>query len=1321
MALDKNARNKLLKLVQASKRVLFKEIIEQLQQHFGIYPDSGKILMLEQLTTSESDTLYKAKLLRERLLYIKINLADTKNQDVESINQLIREQAFTILNRMAALRMAEERNFIRETIREAYNSEGFQVFDSITGQGQTVEIFIRYKWYLNAVFDELALDLPAIFDRFSPYGIITPGEKTLLELIDLINREEISIHREEGKPPTNLWKEDETIGWIYQYYNSREEISAMRDASDAPRNSRELAVRNQFFTPRYIVQFLTDNSLGRIWFEMTKGKTSLKEYCPYLIVRQGEVFLEKGQTKPTLSDKELFYIDYRPIKDPRDIKMLDPACGSMHFGLYSFDLFEIIYIEAWDNHPDLLLDLKNSMTRKDFIKQIPVLIIRHNIHGVDIDPRALQIAALSLWLRAQKSFDKLDLNPIERPQITKSNLVLAEPMPGNTELLNEVVKPLDKPMRELVLHIWDLMKMAGETGLLLRIEKEIDDKIKLIVKGLKDEAKNTQISIGANEEQLVAAEEAAKYVTKAYRSEFLTKAEDEVLRILKTLAEEAHNGDAYQKLLFADDSARGFAFIELCRQEFDVVLMNPPFGMASINTEKYINSNYPNWGRNILAAFFSRMMEMNDDYGLLGAIYDRTVAIKSSYEAFRKECLCGHITAMADTGWNVLEANVETTTTVTKKVKDNKSGFFINVIEKENKEINLQLSVNDINKNLKNDEIYFKSSLSFESLPNSVIGYFWFDFIVNQFNKNKNLISNKLQARDGHNLVSFDHFRLFWEISNVNIFETMYNGGEYSLFYQKYRDCTIYGKEGYLVKSHKSTNFRNLDFQKQIGIGYGKRGEIFDAHILKKSFIFTKEGQAISNIKKEDAIKINGFLNSSLSQYNLSLFAGQHKASGYVNLLPLPDKYFNEKLIFLLLEIKRKWFSLDETVLEFHHLLHLFSKQESLKSTFAQIQTELRNDKNEYLKLVDENDEFWLNAAEIPKESRFVFHEFKKKRPKENLISIDGITDETIENNPVMAYEIISNLLGIAFGRWDIRSIINPTLIPEFGDFFDALPFMPVVSLSDIPTDYSIVFPENGILVQDEKHESSIKKAIERVINVIWGKAGNKIINELAEIGNFTDLQSFFEKPAGFFDFHYTRYSKSRRDAPIYWPISTPSGSFALWIYYPLLDKNTLYSVVNNFLTPKIEEVEDDIRKLQNNQNLENKGKVELNDKQNFLHELHEFEHEILRVAKLPYEPAHDDGVLITAAPLYSLFRHSKWRKSTEDCWKRLEKGEYDWAHLAYNIWPERVRKKCIKDLSMAISHGLENICEVKPKEKKTEKVKELKEIKKSNEINFIK
>jgi hypothetical protein len=120
----------------------------------------------------------------------------------------------------------------------------------------------------------------------------------------------------------------------------------------------------------------------------------------------------------------------------------------------------------------------------------------------------------------------------------------------------------------------------------------------------------------------------------------------------------------------------------------------------------------------------------------------------------------------------------------------------------------------------------------------------------------------------------------------------------------------------------------------------------------------------------------------------------------------------------------------------------------------------------------------------------------------------------------------------------------------------------------------------------------------------------------------------------------------------------------------------------------------------------------ELNDKKEFLHELEDFKEEVLRITRLPYKPNQDDGVLITAAPLYNLFQHPKWRKSTEDCWKKLEKGEYDWAHLAYSIWPDRVRQKCKKDLSLAIAHGLEDICEVKPKEKKEIKKIDATEIK---------
>jgi hypothetical protein len=117
-----------------------------------------------------------------------------------------------------------------------------------------------------------------LFDRCLPNGRLFPRESALLPLLHLINDSDIE----------QLWAEDETIGWIYQYFNSREERKAMRDASQAPRNSRELAVRNQFFTPRYVVEFLVDNTLGRLWFNWTRGQTGLRDRCQFLLVKPDE-------------------------------------------------------------------------------------------------------------------------------------------------------------------------------------------------------------------------------------------------------------------------------------------------------------------------------------------------------------------------------------------------------------------------------------------------------------------------------------------------------------------------------------------------------------------------------------------------------------------------------------------------------------------------------------------------------------------------------------------------------------------------------------------------------------------------------------------------------------------------------------------------------------------------------------------------------------------------------------------------------------------------------------------------------------------------
>ena len=131
-----------------------------------------------------------------------------------------------------------------------------------------------YRILLEALMDEISLGLKVLFDRRDAMAPLWPRPRALDDLSETLNNPKL----------TDLWSEDEAIGWIYQYFNA-DDVKQMRAESSMPRNSRELAVRNQFFTPRYIVEFLTDNTLGRIWYEMTQGKTRLLEQCHYCVFR----------------------------------------------------------------------------------------------------------------------------------------------------------------------------------------------------------------------------------------------------------------------------------------------------------------------------------------------------------------------------------------------------------------------------------------------------------------------------------------------------------------------------------------------------------------------------------------------------------------------------------------------------------------------------------------------------------------------------------------------------------------------------------------------------------------------------------------------------------------------------------------------------------------------------------------------------------------------------------------------------------------------------------------------------------------------------
>ncbi len=269
---------------------------------------------------------------------------------------------------------------------------------------------------------------------------------------------------------------------------------------------------------------------------------------------------------------------------------------------------------------------------------------------------------------------------------------------------------------------------------------------------------------------------------------------------------------------------------------------------------------------------------------------------------------------------------------------------------------------------------------------------------------------------------------------------------------------------------------------------------------------------------------------------------------------------------------------------------------------------------------------------------------------------------------------LLSWAVGVAFGRFDWRLATGEREVPPEPDPFDPLPAKSPGMLPDGAVPFQL---HSGILVDDQGHPHDLPRLIEEVL-----------VRVDAEVPG--DVRRWLQRD--FFPLHLKQYSKSRRKAPIYWPLSTSSGSYTLWLYYPSLTSQTLYSAVNDFVEPKLKLVARDASTLRD------KGSARSRDDEKAFEGLQSLELELielrdtlLRIAPT-YRPNHDDGVQITAAPLWHLFQHKPWQKVLKDTWTKLEKGDYDWAHLAMAYWPDRVREKCKTDKSLAIAHDLEEL-----------------------------
>lgn len=1406
MAFDQSTRNRLQKFVSNARAILGEEFTRQLQATYGLDPKQGTVAAIDSLTHLDNRQRQTAHLLRETLAHY---LATTpgkgeKDRTKQVLDRIVREQAFTVLNRLAALRMAEARGFLLESIAKAHSSKGFQLYRQLSGtaHGETGD---AYRNYLFSLFDEFSLDLAVLFDRHSAQGRLFPRETALLELLAEINHHEIE----------HLWAEDETIGWIYQYFNSQEERKKMRAESQAPRNSRELAVRNQFFTPRYVVEFLTDNTLGRIWYEMTQGNTALVDSCRYLVRRPTEIFLHDFQTAsnlafrqkraewggskelhkaingdlsclseldPTiesvifsrclplaicrklLNDDDLFnsqigneildsiveqknheyknsiphvwaalcayddndfskgygidfrraiwshlvaltqnsddvslsqeellkqpvYIPHRPLKDPRSIRMLDPACGSMHFGLYAFDLFERIYLEAWQLEQQLGPDaftreagqqaLQSTFdSLETFKQQIPKLIIEHNIHGVDIDPRAVQIAGLSLWQRAQRAWHQQGIKPQQRPTIVKSNIVCAEPMPGEKALLQEFTSKLNPPvLGQLLDVIFDKMQLAGEAGTLLKIEEEIQTAIhEAREQWLKQSGSNSVRDMFQAEKDAATPQAKLGFDLSGVDDEtFWDDAEQRILQALSDYADQAES-NADQKRLFAEDAAKGFAFIDLCRKRFDVSLMNPPFGLPSEKSIGYLEKAYQNTYLEMYASFVSRCFHISSDSGLIGSISSRAFLTVNRLEEWRRQELVHNLRLILDLGQGVMDsAMVESAAYTINKPKLMQQLHAIDARSLKASERHEwdDLGVKDFYIDRKKIEAFPRNKIIYDA-PDSI-----FDLFSNKFLFEPSIGT----VRQG--MGTFDDFRfvhLAWEVPTKEIgeskhWEPLTKGGAYSRYYADIYLMLNWRKNGgelsavNISKNGQDAQVRQAsEYWRRSGATYSKRSQKgFSARALPKGCILTGKGPAILSESDVDDLYLIGWVNSRLIRSLIEMQAnfGEYN-TGILKNLPWKKIAINcqseKQQLMDLIQKKISLISLlDET--NAHYKAPFF--KETIGTT---------------TKIINENIDS-LNVMEKITASKW-----------DDLVdNIYGVDSSIIDDNESpanseqvesispkdVAYLLTSYCVGVLFGRWEEKKDYTASLLEKRPNPFDSLPIRGCSS--DINNNHLFFDYSDGA------HGFSGK--ISRKLAQFFG---DSIDNEISHILESKTLFGYLNNPSAFFASHLSMYSKSRRQAPIYWPLQTPSGSYTLWVYYHRLNEQTLYTCVNDFVEPKLEQVEQDLNGLRGKSARSSQEEKELEKLSDLASELRDFRDELLRLAKF-WKPNLNDGVQITAAPLWKLFQHRVWQKKLKATWESLEKGDYDWAHLACSIWPERVLRKCHQDRSLAIAHDVED------------------------------
>ncbi len=527
---------------------------------------------------------------RRRIIDVLKALGDETGSEKAAYEKLVEELTFTLFNRLAALKVMEAHTMHPEIItrRSQHGDRSFahvlwleQNPDRRNDEQEGLPSFLEDQ--LSALANEIPLLGP-----HHPYHLLP----TAIELNGIIN----AFNQVETDPQveTDIWKSDDVLGWLYESYNNYKK-RAHKESGDKTEYNK-VSIQSQVYTPHWVVKFLVDNSLGKLYLEMFPD-SAIKEKYRIANAPQTQTRVRKPLT---------------------EIRIIDPAVGSGNFLLYAFDLFCDLYMDQIDNYGS---DYDES--------EIPDLIIRHNLHGVDLDDRAVQLAQLGLYIKAKR---KKRSAKIERFNVVSSDFFLPEY--SEVKHLFENGDKLSPELEKIVTDLWVDLQQAFKFGSLIRLE----EKFSLKLHGLVD--KELEGLPGLFTKQILAGYE-------QFRSTFFANLQKAVTQ----------NTDKQGVTFLNTKTQDAITFLQLLTQKYDVAVANPPYtDSADFGPElkTFLDENYKKphkFNSNLYATFIKRCFEMIDEKGKMALIHPLTFMYIKSFIDVRKLIINNlHINVLVEFG-----------------------------------------------------------------------------------------------------------------------------------------------------------------------------------------------------------------------------------------------------------------------------------------------------------------------------------------------------------------------------------------------------------------------------------------------------------------------------------------------------------------------------------------------------------------------------------------------------------------------------------------------------------------------------------------------